>query len=161
MEFQEDRMQEVRFKMKAKEMFSRNALDIWLALNMSLTLLKQRGFSLSGSTKAAPLQTRLTIRHMKEKCLITNRGINPIWHFRLGNYVGGLCLNRLRMAKYLITINIKLVFFIQSHLRVGQKHAEVLGKSPRFKATFKASLLHINNNEMYIQKKKKQKLPFS
>jgi len=28
--------------MKAKEMFSRNALDIWLALNMSLTHLKQK-----------------------------------------------------------------------------------------------------------------------
>jgi len=58
------------------------------------------------------------------------------------------------MAKYLITIKVKLVFFIQSHLRVGQKHAEVQGKSPRFKATVKASLIHINNNEMYIQKKK-------
>lgn len=41
-------------------MFSRNALDIWRAHNLSLTLLKQKGFFSFWVYKAAPLEKNWT-----------------------------------------------------------------------------------------------------
>lgn len=80
--------------MTAKEKFSRNASDIWLDTNMSLTLLKAKGvFLFFWVYNAATLQPELTLRHMKQ-----TQEDTLIWHFRAGNYIGDLCLNQL--AKY-------------------------------------------------------------
>lgn len=52
--------------MTAKEKILRDASEIWLATNMSLTLLKQRVFLLFWVYNAAPLQPELTLRHTKQ-----------------------------------------------------------------------------------------------
>lgn len=61
-------------KITGKEKLLRNASEIWLALNMSMTLLKQRAFFSFWVYRAAPLQPVLTLRHMKEECFKINTG---------------------------------------------------------------------------------------
>lgn len=74
--------------MTAKLKFSRNASDIWLAVKA------KGGFLLSfWYHNAAPLQPGSTLRQMKQ-----TQADTLIWHFRAGNYIGGLCLNQ--VAKY-------------------------------------------------------------